>query len=166
MGIEIEHKYVIKKLDLEDLKKKYDVKVIKVNQIYLKSSEGERRVRREDIDGVIKFHYTEKFGKGLKRVENDVEITENMFYHYLEERDYDLNEISKVRYVISYKGHKMEIDNYSYLKGYAILEVELSSENETFDLIPEIECVKEVTEDERFKNKKLAKDISVFLELL
>lgn len=165
MGLEIEHKYVIKKVDLETLKKSYSVKVIKVNQIYLKATEGERRVRREEIDGKIVYVYTEKKGSGLVREETEKEITEKEFLEYLLDRDYDLNEISKVRYVIPYEGHNLEIDNYNVLEDYAILEVEVSSEKDIFKIIPQIKLVLEVTDDKRFKNKNLAKDIGVFLAL-
>ena len=62
----------------------------------------------------------------------------------------------KVRWSFPYGGHTIEIDCYPFWENEAILEVELSSPEETFTLPPEIEVLAEVTDDPTLKTRALA----------
>ena len=51
------------------------------------------------------------------------------------------------------------MDVYPFWSDRAVLEVELESEDEAFDIPPFISVIKEVTGDKRYSNKALAKEI-------
>ena len=50
-----------------------------------------------------------------------------------------------------------EIDVYPFWNDKAIAEIELSDENASVEFPPKIKVIKEVTEDEAYKNASLAK---------
>lgn len=78
------------------------------------------------------------------------------------EADTSLKQIRKDRYCFIYKNNYVELDIYPFWSDYAIVEVELTSENQNVFLPSEIEVIKDVTEDKRFKNRSLAYDSNVF----
>lgn len=51
----------------------------------------------------------------------------------------------------------LELDIYPFWKDKAILEIELASEDEEISIPNEIKIIKEVTDDENYKNANLAK---------
>ncbi len=164
MGVEIERKYLIKMPNIDELSEKYILlKQIKINQTYLVrlEKEIERRIRREEIKNEVFFFYTEKSGKGIKRKEEEKEISFDLYSELMKEKDINLNEIVKNRYVYDYKGHKFEIDIYPFWSDYAVFEVELNSEDENIDMLPDLKIVREVTEDKRFKNNSLAENTNI-----
>ena len=93
---------------------------------------------------------------GFTRIENERGISEDEFASLLKERDPDMGKIVKTRYVYPYRGHTLEIDVFPFWDRYAVLEVELGSEEESFELPADIETVADVTTDKRFTNKALA----------
>ena len=58
-----------------------------------------------------------------------------------------------------YKGQCFEIDIYPFWKDRAVMEIELENENQAADFPPEIEIIKEVTEDRRYTNSSMALSI-------
>ncbi|MCD8364424.1 MAG: hypothetical protein LUC83_01150 [Clostridiales bacterium] len=66
-------------------------------------------------------------------------------------------QIRKTRYCLMQDGRYFEIDLYPFWKDKAILEIELSSEDDKIVLPEGIELIREVTEDEEYKNSNLAK---------
>lgn len=65
-------------------------------------------------------------------------------------------ELSKIRYIIDFQGKTWEIDEFKGENAPLLLaEIELQSEDETFELPPWI--AEEVTHDERYFNAYLAK---------
>ena len=58
-----------------------------------------------------------------------------------------------------YSGQLFELDIYPFWNDRATLEIELSDENENFELPPFIEVIKEVTDDDRYKNRSLSYEI-------
>ena len=55
--------------------------------------------------------------------------------------------------------HFFEIDIYPFWRDKAVMEIELSSEDEDFEIPHEIKVIKEVTGDKRYKNASLAIEI-------
>lgn len=55
-----------------------------------------------------------------------------------------------------YQNKYLEIDIYPFWKDKAILEIELSDEKEQFKLPPQINIIKEVTDDIYYKNSSIA----------
>ena len=158
MNIEIERKYLIKMPDICVLSKKYNIYEKSILQTYLKCDSGTRRVRKVTADGCSKYILTEK--KRITNIscfEDEHEISFDEYLHMLNEADVSRAPVNKIRYVIEFKGHNIEIDKYDFWNNFATLEVELQSENEAFEIPQEICIIKEVTDDKRFKNVNLAK---------
>ena len=97
---------------------------------------------------------TIKKGAGLKRTEVETSLSSEQF-----DRLWPLTEgkrLQKVRYEIPHNGACIELDVYSgILEGLILAEVEFASEQESISFEPPSWFGKEVTEDERFKNKNL-----------
>lgn len=162
--VEIERKYLIKMPNIEKLFEKYSMTKVNIIQTYLNSSEDvERRVRQRGLDGVYSYYYTEKRGKGLSRVEVEKKISKEEYLDYLMDADTKLHQIRKDRYCFVYENSYIELDIYPFWSDYAIVEVELTSENDIVTLPSDFEVIREVTEDNNFKNKNLAKNYNINL---
>ena len=75
------------------------------------------------------------------------------------ETDNKLHQIQKTRYFISENNQCFEIDVYPEWSKQAIMEIELSSEDEEIKLPSFINIIKEVTDDPTYKNYEMAKKI-------
>lgn len=169
MGIpipnEIEHKFLISMPDIKKLGEKYKLNKINIIQTYLINREGlEERVRQREVDGDYTFYHTFK-GKassdGLERSEKEEKITVNEYLNLLHRADSSLSQIVKSRYTFTYKNKYFELDVYPFWKDKAILELEVSSRDETFDIPEEIHIIEEVTNKPEYKNKALAKNHNI-----
>lgn len=67
--------------------------------------------------------------------------------------------IIKTRYCIDCGEHTFEIDVFPFWDDRAIMEVELSHEDERFTVPQGIEMIREVTGDKRYTNSSLAREI-------
>lgn len=164
MNIETERKFLIEMPERETLNSQTDLRVRQMVQTYLEyRGNTERRVRKIEESGVISYIYTEKRpidGVKISRFEEEREISAEEYEELMSER---VSELTKTRCSFPYRGHIVEIDVYPYeiggdaLVGKAVLEVELSDENESFDLPEWIRVIKELTGTREFSNKALAK---------
>ena len=66
------------------------------------------------------------------------------------------SEIRKTRYCLTYENQYFEIDVYPFWNDKAIVEIELSDENTEVVFPEQIKVIKEVTDDEAYKNASLA----------
>ena len=73
------------------------------------------------------------------------------------EADPSRRPIRKTRYCLTYDSQYFEIDLYPFWDDRAILEIELKEENEQIRFPKEIQILREVTDDESYKNSNLAK---------
>ena len=140
----------------------YDgVKIKKIEQTYLEYESGKNaRVRRIDESGRVSFVKTVKQRiSTLSSFEDEHEIDENTYADELLHADKTKQTVRKTRYCIPFENHVIEIDIYPFWNDRAILEVELASEDESFSLPDFIRVIKEVSEDGRYKNTNLAKEI-------
>ena len=159
--IETEVKLLVRMPDLEQIKKQRELTVKNIIQTYLCSSEGvTRRVRKIAVGESIKYILTEKIRiSKLSAYENEKEISEKEYIELLNEADSERTPIKKTRYTFPYDSHMIELDVYPFWKDRAILEVELSSEDEKYSLPPMFEVIKDVSGDKRYKNAMLSKII-------
>lgn len=158
--VEIERKYLIEMPDMDELKSKYDCTTVDIIQTYLVSEdEGtERRVRQRGIDGNYTFYYTEKqIISELSRVERERKISEKEYLTLLMEADTDLHQIKKQRTCFVSDGKYFELDVYPFWTHKAILEIELTNENQDVTIPDGLVVIDEVTNDSRYKNRELAK---------
>ncbi len=153
MGLEIERKYLIKKIP--DNLSNYECHTLV--QGYLNTSPVVR-VRKEDD-----LYYLTYKGSGLlTREEYNLPLDEQAFLHLLEKADG--NVISKRRYKIPYvcndKSFTIELDIFDApFSPLIIAEVEFMDENESNHFIAPDWFEKEVTYDPEYHNSNLSKKI-------
>ncbi len=162
MGLEIERKYLISKVD-EGFLLAQGATLIEIEQSYLLPSLDfpVRRIRKRVEGGVAKYFYTEKRQASgrFSREEIEYEISENQYLELQKERDLSLSTISKKRYVLSTDFHVLEIDLFPFFTEFDVLEIELSSEDVEVILPSFIEVIEDVTTNYAYTNYSLAKCI-------
>ena len=151
-AIEIERKFVVAELpaDLD----RWPSSAIEQGYVAIADDGTEVRVRRRAGRAVL----TVKSGGGRTRVEEELEIEPERF-----ERLWPLTEgrrIEKTRYEIDGgAGVTIELDVYAgALDGLVVAEVEFESEGAADAFEPPAWLGREVTDDPRYKNQRLALD--------
>lgn len=155
---EIERKFLIKMPNTKLLEKDNMCTKVEIIQTYLISEPGsETRIRQRGSNGSFTYTITTKEKiSNLKRIEKEERISESEYLEYLLKADTSKRQIRKTRYCMVYNNQYFEIDIYPFSKEKAIMEIELSDENQEV-VVPEfIEIIKEVTNDENYKNYALA----------
>ncbi len=157
--LEIERKYLIEYPDIEWLENEPNCKRIEIIQTYLQSdSDEEVRVRQRGINGnYIYFKTVKKKVSDIKRIEIEKRLSQSEYLTLLMEADTTKRQIRKTRYCLTYNGQYFEIDVYPFWSDKAIAEIELSDENADILFPKQIKVIKEVTDDENYKNSSLAK---------
>jgi len=156
--LEIERKFLIRYPDIDWLENNPTCRRIEIIQTYLRCREGEEvRVRQRGIDGnYIYFQTTKRKISDLKRVEIERRLTKDEYLTLLMDADPDKRQIRKTRYCLTYENQYFEIDVYPFWNDKAIIEIELSDENTEIVFPEQIRIIREVTEDENYKNASLA----------
>lgn len=156
---EIERKFLIQYPDIKWLESLTNCQRIEIIQTYLNAKEGEEvRVRQRGMNGnYIYFQTTKKKISDVKRVEIERRLSKDEYLAFLMEADSSKRQIRKTRYCLTYENQYFEIDVYPFWKDKAIVELELSDENMEITFPEQIKVIKEVTEDENYKNASLAK---------
>jgi CYTH domain-containing protein len=134
------------------------VHVTKIEQTYLRGAEGvETRVRKKESDSGTHYYWTEKvlLSTGV-RSERERVISSDEYFYQLKERDPDKSVIKKTRYTFPYKSTYCEVDVYQEPAGLAVLEVELTSESDTYEIPPFLKVAREVTTEAEYSNAGLA----------
>ncbi len=159
--LEIERKFLIEYPNLKKLEDLPNCSKVDITQTYLKSSDDvERRIRARGIDGNYIYYLTEKKNiSGLKRVEIERKLTQDEYLQLLMEADNRFHTIHKTRYCLSESNQYFEIDIYPEWNKQAIMEIELREENEKINIPPFIKIIKEVTDDRKYKNYQMAKEM-------
>lgn len=156
---EIERKYLIEFPDLKLLDEMKNCKKVNIMQTYLLSDKNEEvRIRQRGIDGNYIYYKTIKKNiSGIKRLEIEKRLTKDEYLQLLMSQDTNYKQIKKTRYCLMYDGIYYEIDIFPFWKDKAIMEVELKNENESIQFPPFIKIIKEVSDDEEYKNHSLAR---------
>lgn len=155
---EIERKFLIQYPDISWLESISNCQRVEIIQTYLTSKAGDEvRVRQRGKDGnYIYFQTTKKTVSGLKRVEIERRLSKDEYITLLMDADSSKRQIRKTRYCLTYQNQYFEIDVYPFWADKAIMEIELSDENMEIRFPEQIKVIKEVTEDEAYKNASLA----------
>lgn len=147
MGKEIERKFLIDQQKWDNLNKP-EGKLFR--QGYLLADKAKTiRVRATETKGFLTIK-----GQtiGATRLEYEYEIPVTEATELLD--NFAVSELSKTRYEIKFNGKLWEVDVFSGDNlGLIVAEIELESEDETFDLPDWIG--KEVTEEEKYYNSNL-----------
>lgn len=158
--LEIERKYLIEMPNMDILKNNVKVSASNIVQTYLcEDGTGfERRIRQRGQKGDYVYYYTEKkkLHNGV-RLENERLISKDEYLDLLNESDYRKKQITKTRYCFVWNNMYFELDVYPQWDKWAILEVELTSENNGEIKLPKfLKMIKNVTDDEAYSNYNLA----------
>ena len=156
---EIERKFLIEYPDIKWLESEPNCQKIQIIQTYLRSDNGDEvRVRQRGINGhYIYFQTTKRKVSDIKRVEIERRLSQNEYLRLLMNADTERRQIRKDRYCLTYENQYFEIDVYPFWADKAIAEIELSDENADIKFPEKIKVIKEVTDDEAYKNASLAK---------
>lgn len=156
---EIERKFLIEYPDIDKLEKLPNCQRVEIIQTYLTAPESEEsRVRQRGADGnYIYVQTTKKKVTDVKRVEIERRLTKDEYLQLLMDADPDCRPIRKTRYCLTYDNQYFEIDVYPFWEHQAIVEIELNNEEAEIRFPAELKVIKEVTEDDSFKNASLAK---------
>ena len=156
---EIERKHLIEYPDINWLEGNPVCQRIEIIQTYLNSeSDEEVRVRQRGIDGhYIYFQTIKKWVSDLKRVEIERRLSQAEYLNLLMDADTSRKQIRKTRYCLTYRNQYFEIDVYPFWTDKAIAEIELSDENAEIIFPKQIKVIKEVTDDDSYKNASLVK---------
>lgn len=160
---EIERKFLIKYPDLKALNNP-TLEKVDIIQTYLRKSNPneEIRIRQRGCDGHFVYTRTIKKGTGQKRFETEKRISKDQYLTYLMDADQNYHQIRKTRYCFVHNNQYLELDIYPFWKDKAILEIEINNENGKVEIPPEIEVIKEVTNDPHLKNSYIAKNYEKF----
>lgn len=158
---EIERKFLIAYPDESVLRAAEGCRVKSMVQTYLTAPEGEtRRVRAVREGDTVRYVQTvKKRITMLRAVEEENDLTETEYNAALVGADPTRRPIEKTRFCIPFGGKTLEIDLYDFWQDRATLEVELEREDEPFDLPSYIKILREVTDDKRYKNVNLAREL-------
>ena len=156
---EIERKFLIEYPDVKALEKLPNCQRVEIIQTYLTAPAGEEtRVRQRGIDGnYIYIQTTKKNVTDVKRVEVERRLTKDEYLRLLMDADPDCKPIRKTRYCLTYDSQYFEIDVYPFWDQQAIMEIELNNEHEEIRFPEQLKVIREVTDDDRFKNAALAR---------
>ena len=156
---EIERKYLIEYPDIKWLESNPSCRRIEIIQTYLNSGAGEEvRIRQRGFGGNYIYYQTIKRKvSDVKRVEIERRLSQSEYLKLLMEADTTKRQIRKTRYCLTFDNQYFEIDIYPFWTDKAIAEIELSDENAAVVFPKQLKVIREVTEDEAYKNASLAK---------
>ena len=132
-------------------------------QTYLKTRADkiERRIRAKTSLVKTSYIYTKKWPSDnlIKRPESDRDISK--LEYCLRLLLLGDKQLIKTRHCFWYKDQFFELDIYpDWTDDTAIMELELISETQKYEIPPQIEIIRDVTEDRAYKNAALAKKIT------
>ena len=159
---EIERKYLIRYPDPEMLRALPECEKWEITQVYLMNGPGgvSRRIRRVLTNGEI--HYYQTFKRRITEMsceEEEREIASELYERLFRERDTRRQPILKTRYRVPYEGHILEFDIFPFWQDRALMEIELSSEDEVARIPDYVSIIRDVTSDRAYKNRQLARRV-------
>lgn len=156
---EIERKFLVEYPDIKWLESLPNCQRVEISQTYLRPLNGEeRRVRRRGHGGHYIYYQTRKRKvSDIKRVETERRISKSEYERLLEDADPSVNRIDKTRYCLTYNSQYFEIDVFPFWNDRAVAEIELSDENAEIQFPEELKIIKEVTDDDSYRNSFIAK---------
>ena len=157
---EIERKFLIDYPNISLLESLPNCRKVDITQTYLSSSDpcDEVRIRQRGFDGNYTYSMTKKRTiTGLKRIETEKRLTKDEYLALMMNADSAYRQIRKTRYCLVYNNQYFEIDIYPFWTEHAIVEVELRNEDEVVHFPEYLTMIREVTEEETYKNHSLAK---------
>ncbi|MGN0919191.1 MAG: AAA family ATPase [Alphaproteobacteria bacterium] len=152
--LEIERKFLIRCPD-DNVLKEHGAVPQKIVQAYLKSNgKTQRRIRERGNENGFTCFYTEKETLSpTKRIERERKIQQKEYLSLLTEAEYLL---TKTRWCFVDKGQYFELDTFDACPDQALLEIELTQENQQITLPDWITLIQEVTDLAEYRNYSIA----------
>ena len=152
--VEIERKFLIEKPNEQELLDYGLCDFVDIAQAYVEKN-GERfRVRKRGKDGDYVYIKTQKEKiSDLKRIEKESRISRSLYAESIKGQ----RVLYKRRFLLLYGEKYFELDIFPFWQDKALLEIELKSEGESFEIPPFLKVIKEVTEDKNYRNSVIAK---------
>ena len=137
-------------------------KRVEIMQTYLNAPEGDEvRVRQRGSDGQFVYIKTTKRKiSDVKRLEIEKRISQDEYLRLLMDADITKHPIRKTRYCLTWNNQYFEIDVYPFDKNHAIVEIELTNENDEIEFPDFLNVICEVTDNDAYKNASLAKTLA------
>lgn len=156
---EIERKFLIEYPDVKTLESLPNCRKVEIIQTYLKAKDGEElRIRQRGENGSYVYSLTTKRSiTGMKRVEIEENLSQEEYLRLMMDADPSMHQIRKTRYCLAHENQYFEIDVYPFWSDKAIAEIELHEENEEIRFPKQMKIIREVTDDENYKNASLAR---------
>lgn len=164
--IETERKYLIRMPDITNILEKYNAVKSDIVQVYLisENKNEEVRIRQRGENGSYTYYLTKKIKRDdMSRYEVEEKITKERYLDLLMQADTSKSIIRKTRYCFVYENQYFEMDIYPFSKEKAILEIELTDENNQVNIPADISVIREVTDEDSLKNANIAKDKNVLI---
>ena len=158
--LEIERKYLIEYPDLDLLDALKTCKRVEISQTYMTTPENEQiRLRQRGSDGnYIYFLTSKKTITNVKRIETERRLTKDEYSEILRNTEGQKYELKKDRYCLIYQNQYFEIDVYPFWSDKAIMEIELSSEDDSIVFPDFIHIIREVTDEKEYLNSSIARN--------
>lgn len=153
--LEIERKFLIKRPPKSVLQALPFCRKIDIEQCYINDGNRKFRVRKRGEGGNYIYRLTEK-----KKISD---ITQEEYEHSISESEYETYsanceaKLEKTRYCIVYDTKYFELDVYPYSNEHALIEIEMLSEDETFNLPDFVDVIEEVTHKKQYRNSAIAR---------
>lgn len=157
-GFEIERKFLIA-MPGEDVLSRGEMS--EITQTYLLGEPGTtERVRcRKWADRCEYTHTVKRKLSNMRRREDESSIGEEEYKELLRRADPDRRSIEKKRCCLTIDGLLWELDVFPFWSDRAILELELTGEEQRFALPDCFTLIREVTDDPRYTNAALSLEI-------
>jgi CYTH domain-containing protein len=158
--IECERKFLIRRPD-EALLRSMGAQASNITQTYLLAEPGvTERVRARVFSDKTVYTHTKKVRiSALSATEDEKEVSHEDYERLLKRSDPSRTPLQKTRYTLPSGKHLLEMDLFPFWEKQAVLEIELSAEDETFTIPDFIFVLREVTGEAAYKNVHLAKQV-------
>lgn len=161
-SLEIERKFLVEYPDIGVLENLKNCTCVDISQCYTSDENGNFRVRKRGRDGEYIYIRTEKHKiSETVRAETERRISESDYKQAVKGNKV----LSKRRYLILYKDKYFELDIFPFWQDRALLEIELKTENEKFEIPEFLKVIKEVTVNPFYKNSCIAEKFGTVKEI-
>lgn len=156
---EIERKFLIEYPDVKMLESLPNCHRVELIQTYLKSVGGDevRLRQRGEADSYIYYKTVKRIVSSIKSFETESRLSQREYAKLLMEADTSLHQIRKTRYCLTFHSQYFEIDIYPFWNDKAVVEIELTDEKQKIEFPSFLHIIREVTEDDSYRNAALAK---------
>ena len=161
--IEYNRKILVKMPDLKKLSYNRKITIIQ-NYLYTDDENVEKRIRQRKYGDNCSYYYTEKYRVDIKnngRLKADRRISEREYLSLLAQINPKYRQIVKDRYCFVYENQYFNLDVFPFDKEKALLEISLEENDKVLDIPDFIEIIKDVTDDESFKNISLSEKMNL-----